>query len=117
MLVLSIVLQILLGLGFLMFGYQKFTSEDMKQGFHYFGYGDGFRLFTGLFEVAVGIIVLAGIWVGSLATVGGIMIVVTMIGAILTHMKIKDNVKNMSMPIILFIMGGIVTVINWNALF
>ncbi len=117
MLILSIILQVLLGLGFLMFGYQKFTSDDMKQGFHYFGYGDGFRVFTGLFEVVAGIIVLVGIWVSSLATVGGIMIVVTMIGAILTHIKMKDSVKNMSMPIILFVLGGVVTIINWNALF
>lgn len=115
--VLSIVLQILLGLGFLMFGYQKFISDDMKQGFHYFGYGDGFRIFTGIFEVIAGIIVIVGIWVSPLATVGGIMVVLTMIGAIFTHIKIKDTVKNMTMPIILFLMGGIVTIINWNMLF
>src|SRR5699024_3741615 len=115
--ILSIVLQILLGLGFLMFGYQKFTSDEVKQGFHYFGYGDGFRRFTGVVEVLAGLIVLAGMWIGALETVGGIMIVRTMIGAIITDVKIKYSIKNMSMPIILFIMGGIVMIINWNALF
>lgn len=110
--VLSIILQVLLGLGFLMFGYQKFISEDMKQGFHYFGYGDGFRIFTGLFEVAAGIIIIVGIWVPILALVGGIMVVVTMIGAIGTHVKIKDTVKNMMMPIVLLVLGIVVVTIQ-----
>lgn len=113
----SIILQVLLGLGFVMFGYQKFTSEDMKQGFHYFGYGDGFRLFTGTVEVLAGIIIFIGIWVKPLATVGGLIIVLTMIGAVLTHIKIKDEFKNMAMPIVLFILGGVVTITNWSHLF
>lgn len=117
MTVLSIILQVLLGLGFLMFGYQKFVSEDMKQGFHYFGYGDGFRVFTGLVEIIAAIIIITGIWVKPLATIGGIIIVVTMIGAVLTHVKIKDEVKNMSMPIVLLILGTGVVFINWTALF
>ncbi|MBD8006424.1 DoxX family protein [Bacillus norwichensis] len=115
--ILSIVLQVLLGLGFLMFGFQKFTSEQMKKGFEYFGYSDGFRVFTGFFELASAVIVIVGIWIGSLATIGGIMIVITMFGAIITHIKIKDAVKNMMMPIILLILGAVVVIINWSSLF
>lgn len=115
--VLSIILQILLGLGFIMFGYQKFVSDEMKQGFEYFGYGDGFRVFTALFEIVAGIIILVGIWVKPLATVGGIMIVLTMIGAIFTHMKIKDELKGYMMPVVLLILGLIVTTMNWTYLF
>ena len=115
--VFSIILQILLGIGFIMFGYQKFVSEDMKQGFKYFGYGDGFRLFTGFFEILSAVIVIVGIWVKPFAAVGGIMIVVTMIGAILTHIKMKDTVKNLMMPIILLILGVIVLIINGSYLF
>lgn len=84
-----------------MFGYQKFTSEDMKQGFEYFGYGQGFRIFTGFLEILSAIVIIAGIWIEPLAAIGGIMIVIVMIGAIMTHVKIKDKVKNMSMPFIL----------------
>lgn len=115
--IISIVLQIILGLGFLMFGYQKFTSEDMKKGFEYFGYGDSFRLFTGSFEILSAIVVVVGIWVKPLATIGGIMIVATMVGAILTHLKIKDEVKNMVMPIILLILGVVVVIMNGSHLF
>lgn len=115
--ILSTVLQVLLGVGFIMFGYQKFVSEDMKQGFKYFGYSDGFRVFTGVFEVASAIVILVGIWLEPLATVGGIMMVVTMIGAIMTHIKVKDSLKGMMMPILLLVLSGAVTVINWSALF
>ena len=59
-----------------MFGYQKFTSEQMKKGFEYFGYSDSFRLFTGFFEIASAIVMIIRIWVDPLAT---------MIGAIMTH--------------------------------
>lgn len=110
--ILSIILQVILGLGFLMFGYQKFTSEDMKKGFEYFGYGDGFRLFTGSVEVLSAIIIIIGIWIQPLAIIGSIMIVVTMLGAIMTHVKIKDEFKNMLMPIILLILSAIVLVIR-----
>src|SRR5690625_5369939 len=79
--IITIIIQALLGLGFLMFGYQKFTSEDMKKGFEYFGYGNSFRIFTGSFEMLSAVVIIIGIWVKPLATIGGLMIVATMIGA------------------------------------
>lgn len=113
----SIILQVLLGSGFLMFGYQKFVSEDMKKGFNHFGYSDGFRIFTGSFEIISALVILIGIWVNPLATIGGLMIVATMVGAILTHIKIKDEVKNMTMPFVLFALGAVVVLLNWGQLF
>lgn len=111
--ILSIILQALLGLGFLMFGYQKLSSEEMKQGFRYFGYSDGFRIFTGIFEMVTAVILLAGFWFDALALVGGLMVVVTMLGAIMTHVKVGDKFKNMAMPIILMFIGTIITALNW----
>jgi|GEM_PF-1913596 len=115
--IITIIIQALLGLGFLMFGYQKFTSEDMKKGFEYFGYSNSFRIFTGSFEMLSAVVIIIGIWVKPLATIGGLMIVATMIGALITHLKIKDQVKNMIMPFILFIMAIVVVILNWSALF
>lgn len=117
MAILSIILQVLLGLGFLLFGYKKFTSEEMKQGFKHFGYSDSFRIFTGLFEIISGIVIVVGIWIEPLAPIGGGMVVVTMIGAIMTHIKMKDQLKNMMMPILLLVLGAIVTTLNWSVLF
>lgn len=114
---LSIILQVLLGIGFLMFGYQKFTSEQMKKGFEHFGYSDSFRLFTGFFEIASAVVIMIGIWVAPLATIGGLMIVATMIGAIMTHIKMKDKIQGMFMPIILLVLGVVVTMLNWSQVF
>ncbi|HIV74233.1 MAG TPA: DoxX family protein [Candidatus Pseudogracilibacillus intestinigallinarum] len=114
-LVISIVIQVLLGVGFIMFGYQKFVSPDMKEGFKYFGYGDSFRIFTGAFEIIGAIFLLVGIWMGNLALIGAIMLVLAMVGAVFTHIKIKDTVKNMMMPIVLLLLSLIVVVMNVSA--
>lgn len=116
MAILSIVLQVLLGLGFLMFGYTKFTSQDMVEGFKHFGYPGWFRIFTGLVELLAAILIIIGIWNLPFAAWGSLLIVVTMIGAIFTHIKIKDTIKGMMMPIILFILGSVVLSINVGSL-
>ncbi|SFE06763.1 DoxX-like family protein [Paenibacillus catalpae] len=114
--ILSVVLQVILGLGFLMFGFMKFGSKQMVEGFNHYGYSSWFRVFTGIVEVVSSILVIAGIWNESLAAWGSVIILITMIGAIMTHIKINDNVKQMSMPIMLFIMGLVVFLINYDAL-
>jgi uncharacterized membrane protein YphA (DoxX/SURF4 family) len=111
--VLSIIFQVLLGLGFLMFGSMKFGSKQMVEGFKHYGYPGWFRVFTGLVELISAALVIAGIWNETLAAWGGLFIVGTMIGAILTHIKIKDTVKNLMMPIVLLILGLIVLLINF----
>lgn len=113
---LSTILQVILGLGFIMFGFAKFTSKDMVEGFKHFGYPAGFRIFTGIVEVAAAILLIVGVWYENLAAIGGLLVVVTMIGAILTHIKIKDSLKGMAMPIILLIIGATVLGLNYSTL-
>ncbi|MED4267854.1 DoxX family protein [Priestia megaterium] len=114
--VLSIILQVILGLGFLMFGFMKFGSKQMVEGFKHYGYPRWFRVFTGLVELISAALVIAGILNDTLAAWGGLFIVATMFGAIFTHIKMKDTVKNMMMPIILLILGLVVLVINFGSL-
>ncbi|MBQ6445935.1 DoxX family protein [Cytobacillus oceanisediminis] len=116
MLVLSTILQVLLGLGFLMFGFMKLGSKQMVEGFKHYGYPGWFRVFTGLVELISAVLVIVGIWNETLAAWGGLLIIVTMIGAIITHIKIKDTVKSMMMPIILLIFGLIIFLINFESL-
>lgn len=113
---LSTILQVLLGLGFMMFGFMKFGSAQMIEGFKHYGYSAGFRIFTGVTELAAAVLLIAGIWNDTLAALGGLIIVGTMIGAILTHIKIKDTVKNMMMPIVLLFLGFTVLLLNFGAL-
>ena len=114
--ILSIILQVILGLGFLMFGFMKFGSKQMVEGFKHYGYPGWFRVFTGLVELISAALVIAGIWNETLAAWGGLFIVGTMVGAIFTHIKIKDTAKEMMMPIILLILGLVVLLINLRSL-
>ncbi|WP_129730472.1 MULTISPECIES: DoxX family protein [Bacillaceae] len=117
MTVLSIILQGILGLGFLMFGFMQFGSKQMVDEFKRYGYPAGFRVFTGLVEVISAVLVISGIWNDTLAAWGALLIVGTMLGAIFTHMKVKDPVNKMMMPIILLILGLVVLLINLGSLF
>ncbi|RLL40129.1 DoxX family protein [Oceanobacillus piezotolerans] len=113
---LSIIIQILLGLGFTMFGLSKFTSKDMIEGFKGYGYPAWFRMFTGAVELLAAVLLIVGIWNELVAAIGGLFVVGVMVGAVLTHIKIKDEFKNMVMPIILLILGGIVLSLNAGSL-
>lgn len=110
--ILSIVLQVILGIGFLMFGFSKFGSKQMVDGFKHFGYPGWFRVFTGLVEVISAALVIWSIWNKAFAAYGGAMIVVIMFGAIMTHIKVKDPFKAMMMPIILLVFGLVLMLIN-----
>ncbi|MGX2962089.1 DoxX family protein (plasmid) [Peribacillus sp. JNUCC 23] len=105
-----------LGLGFIMFGLMKFGSKQMVEGFKHYGYSAGFRIFTGALEIVAAVLLIAGIWNGTLAAIGSFLVVATMIGAIFTHIKIQDKLKDMMMPIILLVLGAIVLVLNYSSL-
>ncbi|MBW7456389.1 DoxX family protein [Paenibacillus sepulcri] len=113
----SIVLQIVLALGFLMFGFMKFGSKQMVDEFARYQLSSGFRVFTGLVEVAGAALMIIGIWYDQIAAIGGLVLTVTMIGAIITHLRVKDPASKTGMPIILLILALVVLFLNWGALF
>ncbi|ALX48930.1 DoxX family protein [Lentibacillus amyloliquefaciens] len=102
----------ILGLGFIMFGLLKFGSEQMVEGFKHYGYTPGFRIFTGCIEIVAAVLLIAGIWNETSAVIGSFLVVATMIGAIFTHMKVKDQLKDMMIPLILLVLGVIVLVLS-----
>ncbi|MDP5276583.1 DoxX family protein [Chengkuizengella axinellae] len=110
--ILSIVIQVLLGLGFIMFGVMKLGSKQMVDEFDRLELPQWFRVVTGLVEITAAIVILIGIWNGLFAALGALLIAFTMIGAILTHIKIKDPAQRVMMPVILLIMGIIVLSLN-----
>jgi uncharacterized membrane protein YphA (DoxX/SURF4 family) len=100
-----------------MVGFMKFGSKQMVDEFGRYGYPDGFRIFTGLVEVIAAVLVISGIWNDKLDAWGGLLIVGTMLGAIITHIKVKDPVNRMMMPIVLLILGIILVLIHFGSLF
>jgi putative oxidoreductase len=110
--ILSIVLQIILGIGFLLFGFMKF-GKQMVAEFNRYRLSSGMRIFTGLVEVLSAAIIIIGIWVSPYALVGAILMAITMFVAALVHLvRVKDPVAKAMMPIILFILAVIVIILN-----
>lgn len=108
----AIILQINLGLGFFMFGYIKFTSEKMVEGFDHFGLPQWFRIVTGVFEWLGAFGMIIGIWYPTLALLSGIWLAIIMFFAILTHLRAKDPIAQSGMPAILLVLSIIVALVN-----
>jgi putative oxidoreductase len=113
--VFSIVLQFILGVGFLVFGLSKFGSKQMVDEFKRYKLSSTMRIFTGSVEVISAAIVIIGIWIDPYALVGGILIAVTMFFAVLVHLiRVKDPAAKAMMPFILFVLALAVISLNWN---
>lgn len=105
------ILLVILTLAFLMFGWMKFTSPQMVEGFKHFGLPQWFRVVTGIVEVIGAILLFAGIWLNSLALIGAIVLGATMIGAVITHIRAKDPLSASTMPIILLALNILVIIL------
>ncbi|BBI33807.1 DoxX family protein [Cohnella abietis] len=114
--VLSIIFQVILGLGFLLFGLAKFGSKKLVEEFKHYGYPSWFRVFTGLLELVSAVLVIAGIWNKTLAAWGALLIAVTMLGAIFTHVKMKEPSNKQLMPFILLVIAVVIIVNNFDFL-
>lgn len=108
----AVVLQILLGIGFLMFGFTKFGAKQQVETFKQFGYPQWFRVVTGLVEIVGAAGMIAGIWNPVLAALAGLLIGVTMLGATITHIRSKDPAKDIGAPILFLFLAVVVTVLN-----
>ncbi|MEX2460031.1 MAG: DoxX family protein [Paenibacillaceae bacterium] len=99
--ILAIVLQSLLALAFLMAGMGKITGSKMHvEGFKQWGLPQWFRVVTGIVEFVAAAALIIGFWEPSWAAAGALLLGVTAIGGILTHLRVKDSLKQ-TFPIIL----------------
>ncbi|MBD3109298.1 DoxX family protein [Bacillus sp. AGMB 02131] len=101
----------MLGISFLFIGIAKFTKQMVVE-FERYRYPAAFRIFTGLVEIMAAAFVTLGIWKSQLAIWGSALIVATMIGAIFTHLKLKDPLIHALTPFIFMLMGGVVMLLN-----
>ncbi|WP_266082596.1 DoxX family protein [Haladaptatus caseinilyticus] len=109
------IVQGLLGLIMVGAGSVKIIGVDIvKKDFKRYGYPEWFRFVTGGIEVIGGLGLLVGLlFAPILAILGGVLIVATMIGAILTHFfRVDDPLWRYVGPSIYFIAGLIVTIFS-----
>ncbi|GHO46188.1 DoxX family protein [Ktedonospora formicarum] len=110
----AVVLQILLALAFLGSGATKLTRQkQMVDNFeNRYHYPLWFMTITGVIEVIAALALIAGIWAPVLATLGVLLVICTMIGAIATHIRIKDTLPNIIAPTILFVLSVVLLFVH-----
>ncbi|WP_053373600.1 DoxX family protein [Paenibacillus sp. FJAT-27812] len=115
--IVTIVLQGLLGLAFLMAGIGKVGGLKMHvDHFKLWGLPQWFRVVTGLVELIGAAALILGIWEPSWAAAGSLLLGVTMIGAILVHIRLKDKAKETMPSVVLFILAAVIFIIQYGEL-
>lgn len=110
--ILTVILQVFLGLAFFGAGSSKLAgAQQMRDNFDRFGYPRWFMYSTGAVEVVGAFGILAGIFVPVLAFWGGLLLAATMVGAVFTHLRMKDVGSKIAPPAILLVLTIIVVVL------
>ena len=71
------------------------------EAFRHFGYPQWFRVVTGSLEVLGGLGLIIGIWVPWLAALASAGLTLVMLGAILTHVRIREPLQKVALPIVM----------------
>lgn len=101
--------QVLLGAAFLGAGGQKLAATDqMVEEFDRYGYPQWFRVFTGAVEVTGAAGMLAGLFRPAFAPFAALLLSATMVGALFTHVRLRDPAKNMVPPSVLLALSATV---------
>jgi uncharacterized membrane protein YphA (DoxX/SURF4 family) len=112
--IVSIVLGIILGVGYVIVGFQKlFGAKEPLESFKEYGYSDEFRILIGVLETLGGIGMLIGIWSQLVATLAGLWLAVIMAGALITQIRAKSSGKEIMLPVIFLVLVLAVSMINW----
>ncbi|MFB6187320.1 MAG: DoxX family protein [Halobacteriaceae archaeon] len=108
-------LQGLLGMFMLGSGGTKLVGIDMQvENFDHFGYPQWFRILIGGIEVLGALyLMVAFITVPTFALAGSFLITIILLGAILTHIRVGDTIKEIALPTIL--LGVTITVALYHA--
>ena len=109
-------LQGFLGLAFLPTGASKLIgvhqSQALRDRLHITPW---FWKCTGAIEVIGGAALLAGFWLPKLTLGGTVLLGLTMIGAVLTHLTRRDSLKNMSGALLLLFFIVVFIVLHRSA--
>ncbi|MEW9702501.1 DoxX family protein [Paenibacillus sp. SI8] len=106
------ILQGVLALGYLMFSFMKLSGNAMQvQAFtETYGYGTGFMYVVGVIELLAAIGLIVGFKKPRIAFYSAVIIVITMAGAVLTHLKSGQGMGIATMPLILLVLALIVAI-------
>jgi uncharacterized membrane protein YphA (DoxX/SURF4 family) len=115
--VLTIVLQSLLSLVFLMSGLSKIAgAKQQVESFTHLGLPQGFRVFTGLVQIVGVALLVIGYWDTGIAALGGLWLGVTMLGGVLAHLRARDSIGKALPAFVLAVLSLAITIINFEDL-
>jgi uncharacterized membrane protein YphA (DoxX/SURF4 family) len=115
--IVSIVLQSLLVLAFVMAGLGKVAGSSMHvDNFKKWRLPQWFRVVTGLVELVVAAALVVGYWEPSWAAAGALLLGVTAIGGVLVHIREQDSFKHTFPIILLGVLAVIVFFIRFSDL-
>ncbi|WAH35961.1 DoxX family protein [Alicyclobacillus dauci] len=113
MTILRWVLEAILILMFLMAGFGKVAGSKMhREGFEHWRLPQWFRVVTGLVELIGAALLIIGFWHKDFVIAGALVLGVTAIGGIITHLRVKDSFKDMSMILLLGIISFVLLFIT-----
>ena len=99
------VIQVLLSAVFVFVGFGKVSGDTpYRLAFIKWRLPSWSLAVTGILEVIAGIMVLMGLLVQVLAIYGLLLLFCICMGALMTHMRVKDSLKEMLPIIVLFIL-------------
>lgn len=107
--ILTYILQGILAFMFLMAGVGKVTGSNMHvEGFKHWRLPQWFRIVTGIVELTGAVLLIVGYWVPFSVMAGALLLAITGIGGVLTHIRVKDSFKDTAMIIFLAILSFVV---------
>ena len=115
--ILIIVVQVVLGLLFLLIGSMTVAGLKMfVENFRHFGYPQWFRIVTGSLEVLGGIGLLIGIWLPWLAALASAGLTQVMLGAVVTEVRTREPMQKIALPLVMGALAIVVAVNYWPTL-
>lgn len=80
--------------------------ESQIEEFQRYGYPQWFRLATGGIELLAGVVLVAGLFVTPVLALGGsLLVVATMVGAVVTHVRMGDPATDIAPSAILLMLA------------
>lgn len=101
------ILQGLLAVGFLLFGFMKVSANPSQvDAFtNVYGYGTGFMYVVGAIEIISAIGLLIGYWKKSLVPAFSGLLTIVMAGAVFTHLNAGQGFEVAMMPLVLLLLA------------
>ncbi len=110
-----IVVQVVLGLLFVVIGSMTVTGRKMfVENFRRFGYPQWFRIVTGSLEVLGGLGLLIGIWLPWLAALASAGLILVMLGAVVTEVRTREPLQKVILPIVMGTLAIVVATSYWS---